>query len=98
MTDHYSEQREQYKPPLTIKEAYNRHRAISIDSRCNVSSAISAMLEASGGLLQAEEAILKIDGLNYMDESIAKMLGSFARTVSDWADDIEVNYLEGDCL
>jgi hypothetical protein len=56
------------------------------------------MLEASGSLLQAEEAILKIDGLTYMDASIAKMLGTFSRTVGNWADDIESNYIEEDCI
>jgi len=84
MPDHYHEQRERILPMR--KPA------------CAKSEAVSAMLEASGALLQAKERMHAIPGITYYTKCVADMLGTLGGTIGGWVDEVEETYTEGDSL
>jgi hypothetical protein len=82
MSDHYHEQRERHI--LSMKDA--------IQQACPKSDAVSAMLIASGSLLEAKEAMHKIPGISYYTRCVADMIGTMGRTIGDWVDEVEESY------
>jgi len=78
MSDHYHEQREKH--------------ILSMKPVCAKSEAVSAMLEASGSLLQAKERMHAIPGITYYTQCVADMLGTLGRTIGDWVDEVEDTY------
>jgi hypothetical protein len=79
MSDHYADQREEFDRKV-------------VPIKCTKSEAVSAMLQASGTLLQARDAIHAIKGITYHTKCVADMIGTFGRTIGDWVDEIEGSY------